>query len=131
MLISRECDYAIRIMRQLADGKKRTSEEICAKEKIPAPFAYKILKKLEGSEFVRSYRGARGGYVLNKDPAEFGLYDIFVAVGEQLELTACLKKDFECPMNLSGAECSVHKEYLRLQELFFAGMKEKTLKELL
>jgi Rrf2 family protein len=118
-------------MRQLADGEKKTTEDICVKERIPTPFAYKILKKLEKSGFVRSFRGARGGYSLIKDPAVFTLYDIFIAMGEQMELTACLKVDFECPMNPSGTECGVHKEYIRLQELVFAGMQEKTMQELL
>jgi Rrf2 family protein len=131
MLISRECDYAIRIVRQLTDKEKRTTEEICVRERIPTPFAYKILKKLEKSGFVRAFRGARGGYALIKDPAVFTLYDIFTAIGDQMELTACLKEGFECPMNPPEKRCGVHKEYIRLQELFFAGMREKTMQELL
>jgi Rrf2 family protein len=131
MFISRECDYAIRILRQLADGRKKNTEDICAREKIPTPFAYKILKKLEKSGFVQAFRGARGGYVLIMDPGGFSLYDIFTALGEQVELTACLKEGFECPMNLPEKKCGVHKEYIRLQALLLTGMKEKKMKELL
>jgi Rrf2 family protein len=131
MLISRECDYAIRILRQLADGKKKNTEDICTREKIPTPFAYKILKKLEKAGFVQAYRGAKGGYSLIMDTDDFSLYDIITAMGDRAELTACMKEGFRCPMNLSGTECAVHQEYARLQGILFAGMREKSMKELL
>ena len=47
MLITRECDYAVRVVRALAPGKRMSVGEICEKESITAPFAYKILKKLQ------------------------------------------------------------------------------------
>ena len=46
MLISRETDYALRILRALSDGKKRSIEEICSLEATPKQFAYRIIKKL-------------------------------------------------------------------------------------
>lgn len=44
MLISRETDYALRILRALSDGKKRSIEEICSLEATPKQFAYRIIK---------------------------------------------------------------------------------------
>ena len=41
--------------------------DICEKEAITAPFAYKILKKLQKAEIVKGYRGVHGGYSLNRD----------------------------------------------------------------
>ena len=46
MLITRECDYAVRVLRAMAEEKRVSVNEICEKELITAPFAYKILKKL-------------------------------------------------------------------------------------
>jgi Rrf2 family protein len=131
MFISRECDYAVRILRQLADGTKKTAEVICKQEIIPPQFIYKILKKLEKHGFIRAFRGARGGYTLIKDPAAFSLYDVFTAMDEQVVLTACLQKDFDCPMDRENLRCGVHTEYVRLQALLLAGMKEKTIWDLL
>ena len=45
MLITRECDYAVRVLRAMAEEKRVSVNEICEKELITAPFAYKILKK--------------------------------------------------------------------------------------
>ena len=47
MLITRETDYALRILRTLSDGKSYTAGELAERESLPQKFAYKILKKLE------------------------------------------------------------------------------------
>jgi Rrf2 family protein len=131
MFISKECDYAIRIVRELADGKKKTAEEISRNEKISYQFAYKILKKLEKSGLVQAFRGKNGGYALTGNAGEFCLYDIFSAIEGRMVLTACLQKDAVCPMNSGTSPCGVHKEFVRLQEMLIAGLKEKTIFEVL
>ena len=48
MLITRECDYAVRVRARTGGRQERVSvRDICDKELITAPFAYKILKKLQ------------------------------------------------------------------------------------
>ena len=55
MLITRECDYAVRVIRALSGEERLSVSDICEKESITAPFAYKILKKLQKkSEAKRS-----------------------------------------------------------------------------
>lgn len=44
LLITREADYALRIMRALAGGEQRTAADICQQEQIPDQFVYKIAK---------------------------------------------------------------------------------------
>ena len=58
MLITRECDYAVRVIRALSGAERLSVGEICEREEITAPFAYKILKKLQKAKLVRGYRGA-------------------------------------------------------------------------
>jgi Rrf2 family protein len=131
MFISKECDYAARIVRELADGGKKTAEDIGRSEKISGPFAYKILKKLEKAGLVKAFRGKHGGYALTKAPGEFSLYDVFSAIEGRMVLTACLREGFACPMNRGGSPCGVHRELVRLQEMLVAGLKEKTISEVL
>ena len=54
MVITRETDYALRILRALLDGKLHTAGQIAQDELLPQAFAYKILKKLgeEATEIV-------------------------------------------------------------------------------
>jgi Rrf2 family protein len=131
MFISKECDYAVRIIRELADGSKKTVADICRQEHISHQFAYKIVKKLEKAALVRAFRGKAGGYALSKDMDAFSLYDVFAAVEGGMVLTACLREGFICPMNRGDSPCCVHREFIRLQDMLAAGLKEKTVSEVL
>ena len=42
MFITRECDYAVRVVRALWGESRLSVSDICEKEAITAPFAYKI-----------------------------------------------------------------------------------------
>ena len=48
MLFTKECDYAIRIMRALSDGELVSVSNICAAEQLPSAMTYKTgsFKKL-------------------------------------------------------------------------------------
>ena len=89
MFITRESDYAMRVVRALMGETRLSVSDICEREAITAPFAYKILKKLQNAGIVQGYRGVHGGYALKKDPAELTLYDIYSAIES---LTVLLKK---------------------------------------
>ena len=46
MVITKETDYALRILRALTDGELHTVGQVAQSEFLPQAFAYKILKKL-------------------------------------------------------------------------------------
>ena len=46
MIITKETDYALRILRVLMDGEKHSVAEMSETELIPNQFAYQILRKL-------------------------------------------------------------------------------------
>ena len=62
MLFTKECDYAIRIMRALSDGELVSVSNICAAEQLPSAMTYKITRKLEKQGLLKSCRGTNGGY---------------------------------------------------------------------
>ena len=125
--VSRECDYAIRIVRVLANMEIKTVQTICEREKIPKDFAYKILKKIERAGIVNSHRGTHGGYSLAKRPEEITLYDVLSVVSKNVLLNECLQLGIECPNNTGEKVCLVHKEIQRIQEALEALLKEKTM----
>ena len=55
MFITRECDYAVRVVRALWGESRLSVSDICEKEAITAPFAYKILKKLQKAGYLTTY----------------------------------------------------------------------------
>ncbi|MDR2133510.1 MAG: Rrf2 family transcriptional regulator [Treponema sp.] len=130
MLITKESDYAVRILRALRDGEKRTMPYVCEQENIPHQYAYKIIKKLERAGLVRSYRGAGGGYTLLKNTAKITLLDVVSAVDKEALLFECLRHGHHCPMNEGGKKCRVHMEFNRIQNVILSSLKEKSLTEI-
>ena len=59
LFITKETDYALRILRVLADEERATATELAQGEQIPQQFAYKILKKLQkgGMDRIRDRFG--------------------------------------------------------------------------
>lgn len=67
MIITRETDYALRILRVLLDGELHTVGQISQDELLPQSFAYKILKKLDKAGLIDVVRGTAGGCRLAAD----------------------------------------------------------------
>ena len=76
MKITREADYALRIIAMLADENRQIEQSDCRKNDIPYRFTLKILRKIVQAGIIKSYRGVNGGYVLNKKPSEITLKDV-------------------------------------------------------
>lgn len=130
MFITRECDYAIRVVRELADGEKKAVQQICDKEMIPLPYGYKILKKLEKAGLVQSFRGAKGGYSLVRTPDTITLYDVLMAVNEEFFINECMRKDAFCERNGTDGQCGVHHELIRIQNQLIESLQEKSLSQI-
>ena len=75
MIITKETDYAMRILRVLLDGEKHSVAEMSETELIPTQFAYQILRKLSAGNLVQVSRGAAGGCRLSCDLRGVSLYD--------------------------------------------------------
>ena len=76
MVITRETDYALRILRALLDGKLHTAGQIAQDELLPQPLPIKSLKKLEKAGLVEVVRGTAGGCRLSADLTGTSLYDL-------------------------------------------------------
>lgn len=132
MLITRECDYAVRVIRALSDEERLSVNDICEREEITAPFAYKILKKLQKAKIVRGYRGVHGGYSLKKSISELTLLDVYLAIDSGMYIIECMNPKKKCCRDekLEGG-CEVHQELSRIQNNLQQMLSEKTLQEIL
>ncbi|MCL2768146.1 MAG: Rrf2 family transcriptional regulator [Synergistaceae bacterium] len=131
MFLTKECDYAIRVVRGLSYLEIKSVRMVCEHEQVPPTFAYKILKKLEHAGIVDSYRGAVGGYQLAKTLDSITLFDIVKAVDERLFLNECLQEGYICPLNIDGNFCGVHRELTRIQSLLIEALEENTMAKLI
>ena len=130
MFLTKECDYAIRVVRELSDLEVKSVKTICANENVPTPFAYKVLKKLEKVGIVCSYRGAKGGYKLARTPESISLHDVVHAIDENLFLSACLQYGHKCSRNVNGHSCKVHQELAKMQTVIIGALMDKKISEI-
>ena len=130
MFLTKECDYAIRVIRGLGSGEITSVKNICENEHIPQQFAYKILKKLEKAGIVTSHRGSAGGYQLVADLDVLTLFDIVYSIDEDLVINKCLIEGYLCPNNKEEC-CKVHHELKRAQSVLIRTLKENTMNEIL
>ena len=131
MFITRESDYAMRVVRALMGETRLSVSEICEREAITAPFAYKILKKLQNAGIVEGYRGVHGGYALKKDPSELSLYNIYSAIDSDMSIIECLNGKCECARNgQDGVPFSAHNELKDIQNQLWAMLRRKSMKDL-
>lgn len=130
MLFTKECDYAIRVMRALSSGNFINVSTICTMENISSAIAYKITRKLEKAGFLKSLRGVNGGYALNQSLEDISLYDVCSAIEPDILLLECMKKDYHCSMNTQNTPCLVHGEFCRIQRILLQELQQKSLADL-
>ena len=130
MLITREMDYAVRVVRALKDGTKVSASEVAKKEHLPQAITYKVLNSLLKSKLIGSMRGVNGGYYLKCDLTNTTLYDICIALGEDMSITECVREGYDCINNRCG-ECILNKEFNRIQSSLNRELKMTTLDKLL
>lgn len=131
MLITRETDYALRLLRSLRGGERLTSGELAAREMVPQAFAYKILKKLAKVGLVQTTRGADGGCKLAGDLTQVTLYDLMAAMEEDRTLIACMDPIYQCAWSAQNGGCGVHCHLAAIQRKLDDELRSHTLAEIL
>lgn len=132
MLISRESDYALRILRGLSDRHQHAVKQLCESQIIPVKFAYKIIGKLREAGMIITASGARGGCRLCRDPQDITLLDVINAVDGEKPITRCTQHGFQCEwVRNRCADCHVHKHLQVLQDRIDALLAQCTLEDLL
>ena len=118
MQINLETDYAVRIVDCLARAATRLDAgEISARTGVTAGFSLKILRKLAGAGIVRSFRGAKGGDILAREPQDVTLREVIEAIGGPIAIAKCQCEGYVCD-HPEDRSCSFHQVFMELtQEL--------------
>lgn len=91
MEISARAEYALLALLEMAtcyyQKKPLTISEITSKQAIPDRYLEQILTNLRRSGIVQSQRGAKGGYILTREPWQITVLEIMNSIeGERPEL---------------------------------------------
>ena len=131
MLISRETDYALRILQSLLDVHCKATGDLSKSEMIPQQFAYKIIKKLSRAGLVEITRGVDGGWRLAKNPETVSLYDLMAAMDDRREVNACMDPAYQCARRDKNGACIIHCQLALVQQKLDTELRSIHLKTLL
>lgn len=132
LLISRECDYAIRILRDLSDGELHVVRDLCERELVPHKFAYKIIHKLSKAGLVSATRGVGGGVRLSADLEACTFYDLLKIIDPEKRINICTSPEYNCEWRTKNDRyCSVHLHLLMLEREIREILKGVSLQSLL
>lgn len=95
MKISTKGRYAVRVMLDLAlnnNGECIKVKEIAVRQGISEKYLEQIIAVLNKAGYVKSVRGAQGGYRIAKDPADFTVGMILRLTEGSLAPVACLEE---------------------------------------
>jgi Rrf2 family protein len=96
MKISTKGRYALRLMLDLAlnnTGEYITIKSIAARQEISEKYLEQIISLLNRANYVKSVRGAQGGYRLAKEPAEYTVGMILRLTEGSLAPVDCLEDE--------------------------------------
>ena len=104
--------------------------DISLRQGISLDYLEQIFSKLKKNEIVKSIRGTQGGYVLNKNPNDIKLANIFHAVDEKVKTVQC-KKESKKGCNGKATKCITHNLWDELEVHINTFFESKSLKDLL
>ena len=111
-------------------GKRPVSlRDISLRQNISLLYLEQIFLKLKKNNLVKSIRGTNGGYILNKDPKEIKISEIFLAVEEKVKTMGCTKESKK-GCNGKSTKCITHDLWDELELYINTFFENKKLSEL-
>ena len=131
MKISTKGRYALRLMLDLAlhnTGEYISIKSIAARQEISEKYLEQIITQLNRAGFVRSIRGAQGGYMLTKDPTEYTVGMILKLMEGSLAPVSCLEgEENSCDR---AASCVTQEVWQKIMEAVENVVENITLADL-
>jgi Rrf2 family transcriptional regulator, iron-sulfur cluster assembly transcription factor len=110
--------YAVMAMADLAlfkDNGPISLKDISLRQNISLPYLEQIFIKLKDNNLVKSTRGAKGGYILEKPANEIKISNIIFAVDEKVKTLNC-KKESKKGCNNKSTKCITHNLWDQLDQ---------------
>lgn len=127
MEISRETDYAVRAMLDIACFPADTmilTRDVSRRQLIPESMLVKIVARLTRSGLLRTKRGMGGGVFLSRNPHEITLLDVLEAIEGPIVMNRCVPHPNDCPWSTF---CAAHLVWKQAQEQLSTYLKEFTI----
>ena len=124
--------YAVMAMADLASNENISPvslSEISIRQNISLSYLEQLFLKLKKNYLVRSVRGPKGGYVLEKKAKDIKLSNIIFAVNEEVKTLNC-KKESKRGCGGRSVKCITHYLWDDLEKHINSFFENKNLNEL-
>ena len=118
MKLTNKGRYAVMAMADLASNTTNgpiSLTEISIRQNISLAYLEQIFLKLKDNKLVKSSRGAKGGYVLERPASEIKLSNIIFAVNEEVKTLNC-NKNAKRGCNHKSSKCITHNLWDQLDQ---------------
>jgi Rrf2 family protein len=130
MKLSTRTRYGIRAVLELAASQSEVPMQIKAiahRQDISVKYLEQLMAILKSAGFVRSIRGAKGGYILAKPANQIKLSDVFNALEGPVTTVECLENDNYC---VRVADCVARQVWAEVQQAIESILQSMTLQDL-
>jgi Rrf2 family protein len=96
MIFTTKAEYGVRLLVDLGQaegGDPVALKAIAERETLPLAYLERIVALLRKAGFVESTRGARGGYLLTRDPSEIRMDEVIAALDGPIAPMSCFIDD--------------------------------------
>jgi FeS assembly SUF system regulator len=126
--ISKLTDYAILVMVELSRNRELLSAQAVAdRVHVETPTASKVLKLLAGSGLLESYRGANGGYRVNRAAEKISVAEVISAIEGPIAMTECSVEEGLCDQEDS---CELRGNWQRISVAVARALQDVSLAEM-
>jgi Rrf2 family protein len=130
MRISTRARYGVRFLVDLAgrqEGGPVYLKDIARSQEISEKYLSQIVIELKSAGIISGFRGAHGGYVLARDPAEITLKEIVSVLEGDLSVIDCVQNSKSCGRM---DKCVSREVWMRLGEVIAETLEAITLADL-
>jgi len=129
--LSRITDYGIVLMAHIAEQEEGTltsARDVADQTELPLPVVSKILKSLTREGLLRSHRGSKGGYSLQRAANQITVPELITALDGPIRLTECASHTGACAKEPS---CHVREPWQRINAAVEDALTRITLADLI
>ena len=130
--LSKMTDYAVVCLGTLArrPGYSMSATELSKETGLALYTVQRLLKLLVSkSDFIKAYRGALGGYILNRNSSNISVVEIIEALDGPITLTSCVNNS-ESYCETSDI-CFLGGKWNKINEIIRKSLNDITLEDLL
>lgn len=136
MRVTTWTEYSLIIAINLAKRRRAglgalSARELADTERLPADYVEQILLRLRRAGLVESTRGAKGGYVLARDPESLTVRDVMAASERQTFELNCESHPVDPDRCAPSASCAIRPVWVSLQKRIDQFLDSVTVADLL